>query len=986
MRAEIGMRRLWLGPSLAAAAALALGAVWWGLKARTNRRYQAAIQEGKAASDAGTMAKARQALQRAAALRPELGEAQYLLGAVEKAMGRPDAARAAWLTVPPGSGFALHAAMMLARAALVADRQADAEPYLKAALRAVWPTGKEAREVLLNLYKVQNRLEEARRLVRDGWETYPDRIGTLQQLWKLDTASPVLLEELRYVVENAAKSAPDDDRVWLAQANLSGRMSRYQEAARLLDRCLERRADDPAVWRARLDLALATQDVAGSRRALEQLPEDALPPEDLLAVRAWFAARAGDLRAERRALEQLVAVAPGRLAALDRLAGLAKQAGDEAEAARLRRHKAELDQILERYRERLFKPDPAASGEELAGHAESLGRLFEARAWWELAVARHPELKVRQREVLARLARAEAARRGAATRSGLLADLGRATGPTQVPPAVASTSPAPAFVDDAEAVGLRFRYDAGVSTARQIPETMGTGLGLLDYDGDGWLDVYATQGGAFPPDPRRPGNGDRLFHNRGDGTFEDATASAGIAAFPGGYGHGVAVGDIDNDGDPDLFIARYRSYALYRNRGDGTFEDATRSAGLGGDRDWPTSAAFADLDGDGDLDLYVCHYLVWNEAAPFICHDPKFGANRLCNPGLFASRPDHLYRNDGGRFVEVTREAGIVDAHGRGMGVLAVDVDEDGRVDLFVANDQSANYLWRNLGGLRFEEVGHFAAVAASGSGGYQAGMGVGCGDVDGDGRPDLVVTNFYDEGTTLYQNLGQGIFNDRSEAFGLLSATRNRLGFGIAFFDANNDGRVDLAQANGHVDDFRPESPYAMPLQLFLGATDSRLTDVGGRAGPPFQAERLGRALAVGDLDNDGRLDVLMACLDAPLLYAHNRTGGGHSLTLRLEGTASNRDAIGARVTVTAGGQPHVAWRLGGGSYQSAGDPRVHFGLGEAQRVESVEVRWPSGRVDRLGPLAAEAGYRVREGALRAEPLRGFTASRAKRVAPLRP
>ena len=515
---------------------------------------------------------------------------------------------------------------------------------------------------------------------------------------------------------------------------------------------------------------------------------------------------------------------------------------------------------------------------------------------------------------------------------------------------------------------------------------MGTGLGLLDYDGDGWLDVYATQGCPFPPRSPRPSSGDRLFHNRGDGTFDDATKSAGITAFTGGYGHGVAVGDIDNDGDPDLFIARYRSYALYRNRGDGTFEDITESAGLGGDRDWPTSAAFADFDGDGDLDLYVAHYLVWHEESPMICPDPKFGVNRLCNPGLFPSQPDHLFRNDGGRFVDVTREAGIVDTHGRGMGVVAVDVDDDGRVDIYVANDQSANFLWRNLGGFRFEEVGHVAGVAASGSGGYQAGMGVGCGDVDGDGRPDLVVTNFYDEGTTLYQNLGQGIFNDRSEAFGLLSATRARLGFGIAFLDANGDGRLDLAQANGHVDDFRPESPYAMPLQLFLGGTDGRLTDVGGRAGPPFRAERLGRALAVGDLDNDGRPDLLMACLDAPLMYAHNRTDGGHRLTLGLEGTKSNRDAVGARVTVTAGGRPRVAWRIGGGSYESAGDPRLNFGLGDAHRVESVEIRWPSGRVDRLGPLPADAGYLVREGVSRAEPLRGFRARRMTAEAPSHP
>ena len=367
------MRRFWLGPAIAGATALVLGAGWWVLKARTQRQYEAALREGKTAAAAGAMGKAQQALTGAAALRPEPGEAQYLLGAVEKAMGRPAAARRAWLSVPPGSPFALHAAMMLARGALVDDRHAEGEPYLRAALGAPMPTGKEAREVLLNLYKVQNRLEEARRLVRDGWGTYPDRIGTLQQLWRLDSSSPVLLEELRYIVDNAAKAAPDDDRVWLARANLSARSSRYQEAAQLLEKCLERRPDDPVVWRARLDLALAMQDVAGTRQALERLAADALPPEDLLAVRVWFAARAGDLRAERRALEQFVAIAPGRLAALDRLAGLAKQAGDEAEAARLRSRKADLDRIVERYRERLFKPEPAAAAEE-AGRARRVPR------------------------------------------------------------------------------------------------------------------------------------------------------------------------------------------------------------------------------------------------------------------------------------------------------------------------------------------------------------------------------------------------------------------------------------------------------------------------------------------------------------------------------------------------------------------------------------------------------------------------------------
>jgi tetratricopeptide (TPR) repeat protein len=968
-------RGVWRVLGLVGATVLAGGAAWWGMQVRAQRQYEAAIVEAKAAAEKRSLAKARVVLTRAAALRPKPGEAQYLLGAVEQAMGRPDAARAAWLAVPAESAFAPHAAMMLARGAVAADRQAEAEPYLKLALRAPLPNGKAAREVLLNLYKMQNRLDEARRLVREGWETYPDRVGTLQEFWRLDMASPILLEELRHVVEGAAKNAPDDDRVWLAQANLAMRTSRLEEAGRFLDKCLVRRPGDPAVWRARLDLATAEQDVAAARQAFDHLPDGFVPPEELLSLRAWFAARAGDVKAERRALAKLVAIAPGRLAALDRLAALAKQAGEAAEAARLHARKAELDQVVDRYPSRMFKPKPADAAEELAGHAERLGRQFEARGWWELAVRGKPELRSKQRAALERIARAEAARDGAATRASILAELGPAPDPARARTAVAkaATGPVPVFTDDAEAVGLRFRYNPGASKERQVPETMGTGIGLFDYDGDGSLDVYLTQGGPFPPDAKRARNGDRLFHNRGDGTFEDVTEKAGIAAFSGGYGHGVAVGDFDNDGDPDLFIARYRSYALYRNRGDGTFEDITEQAGLGGDRDWPTSSAFADLDGDGDLDLYVCHYLEWNDASPFICHDPKFGANRLCNPGLFRSRPDRLYRNDGGRFVDITKEAGIVDTHGRGMGVLAADLDDDGRIDLYVANDQSANFLWRNLGGLRFEEVGHLAGVAASGSGGYQAGMGVGCGDVDGDGLPDLVVTNFYDEGTTLYQNLGQGIFTDRSSAFGLTAATRAKLGFGIAFLDANGDGRLDLVQANGHVDDFRPESPYAMPPQLFLGSADGRLVDQGSRAGAPFHAERLGRALAVGDVDNDGRPDVIMVCIDTPLLYAHNGTAGGHRLTLRVEGVASNRDAVGARVTVTAGGRSQVGWRIGGGSYQAASDPRLQFGLGGADRVESVEVRWPTGRVDHFGPFGADAGYVLREGASQAEPLRGF-------------
>jgi hypothetical protein len=504
------------------------------------------------------------------------------------------------------------------------------------------------------------------------------------------------------------------------------------------------------------------------------------------------------------------------------------------------------------------------------------------------------------------------------------------------------------------------------------PITFSGGVGLLDFDRDGRLDVFLVQSGRFPPGPGSSGEGDRLFRNRGDGTFEDATTRAGLGG-DHGYGHGVAVGDVDNDGFPDLFVTRWRSYALYRNRGDGTFEDATATWGLAGGRDWPTSAAFADLDGDGDLDLYVCHYIAWDEHEDHACVDPADPGRYNCNPRNFPALPDHLFRNDGGRFVDVTGEAGIVDRDGRGLGVVAADLDGDGRVDLFVANDMSANYFFANRGGLRFEERALEAGVAANSDGGYQAGMGVACGDLDGDGRPDLAVTNFYGESTSYFQNLGDGLFADRTAASGLKAPSRPLLGFGVAFLDADNDGLLDLLTANGHIHDGRPVYPWKMPLQLLQGGPPGRLTDVSAGAGPAFAVPHIARGLAVGDLDGDGRVDVLVQSQDEPLVYLCNNSKAGRSIAFELEGTASNRDAVGAVVTVeTPDGRRRVSRRIGGGSYQSASSPILHFGLGDAPRVDRVEVRWPSGRIDRHENLAADAAYRLREGSPQPQRLPG--------------
>jgi tetratricopeptide (TPR) repeat protein len=869
--------------------------------------------------------------------------------------------------------------MMRARQALQAHRLSVAEPLLPAALLAPGVLGKEARETLVHLYKLEGRYAEARRVVREGWPRY-DRVGTIQELLRLDTSNPIPIEKAQPILEKAARAAPDDDRIWLGWAALATRQGQFEEARRWLDRCLDRRPADPAVWRVRLDWARAAENESEVRRALAHVSPDQVTPTEVLSLRAWFARRAGDTDGERRALEEIIGSDPCALSAMESLAELLFRTGQPERAKQVRARRGALERTLDWYMVNIFPANRLEHAVELARAAEVVGRLFEAGCWWELAAEQpsHAALARTELDRLDREAMSASRLTDHLTPSGLLAELNAKAATKCDIPVVESTGATARFVDDALRAGLQFTFDNGLETFHQMPETMSGGIGLLDYDGDGWLDVFAVQGGAFPPRPDTPNTGDRLFRNKRDGTFEDVTGRSGIAALPRGYGHGVTVGDFDGDGHPDLFLTRWRSYALYRNKGDGTFEDVTSRSGLGGERDWPTSAAFADLDGDGDLDLYVCHYVDWDSEHPRTCWDDTRKIHIFCGPPDFPSMPDHLFRNDGGRFVDVSTEAGIIDHHGEGLGVLATDLDGDRRVDLFVANDQSAKFLFLNRGSFHFEEAAQLSSVASNNAGLYTASMGVACGDANGDGLPDLAVTNFYSEYTAFYLNLGDGVFSDHSEAFGLVVPSRYRLGFGISFLDFNNDGWLDLVTANGHVDDNRLNVAQKMRAQLFAGTTGGlRMIDVTDTAGPPFQIPLLGRGLAVGDLDNDGRVDFLILSQNLPLAYFHNQTRAGRWLALRLEGRESNRDAIGARVTVQSGGRQQVAWRIGGGSYQSASDPRLYFGLGTADRVDSVEVAWPSGKVDRYLDLHVDTGFLLREGDSRQHPLAGFPPER---------
>jgi tetratricopeptide (TPR) repeat protein len=472
--------------------------------------------------------RARRRLEGLAARRHDVDEVSYLRGVCELALGRIEAAAACWRRVPPASPFAERAALYREQVALAGGRFAEAEEALTAALRTPGPLAQEVRRRLTRLLRFQGRDEDVASLLEVGWTVEGDPVAVLRERAALDL-EPLPVEAVRGVLEQAARQAPEDDRVWLGRATLATRFGQADEAASWLSRCQARRPTDPVLWGARLSWAVAAGQPSAVREALTHLPAGSLALGRVLALRAWVAARRNDPRAERDALQALTAHDPGDISALERLAGLAAEAGEIGRVESLRRLKAEKDRARRLYRSLVSGPDPGSQLAELGRLAQSLGRVFEARGWWALQARREPG----DREAAAALARLSRAELNRPADDWALADLrselARAAPETTRRPGPGAT---PRFVDDAEAAGLRFVYQNGQTPLRQIPETMGGGVALLDYDGDGWLDVYCVQGGPFPPEPGCAAGGDRLFRNRGDGTFEDATARAGIAALP----------------------------------------------------------------------------------------------------------------------------------------------------------------------------------------------------------------------------------------------------------------------------------------------------------------------------------------------------------------------------------------------------------------------------------------------------------------------
>ena len=498
-----------------------------------------------------------------------------------------------------------------------------------------------------------------------------------------------------------------------------------------------------------------------------------------------------------------------------------------------------------------------------------------------------------------------------------------------------------------------------------MPETAGPGCAFLDYDNDGWLDIYLVNSGPCdffqPSKPLR----NALYRNNRDGTFTDVTEKAGV---PGNaYGQGVAVGDYDGDGLPDIYLTQYPRNILYHNNGDGTFTDVTSKAGVAAPG-WATSAVWFDYDNDGRLDLFVCGFIGYSKEKNVYCGSKQMRS--YCMPNAYKPMPSWLFHNNGdGTFTDVSKESAIAKELGKALGVVAADLNNDGWLDLFVANDKVPNFLLANRGKGRFEEAGLLAGVAVNAMGLPRSGMGVDAADINQDGWLDLFVANVDHEMFSLYRNHKDMSFDDLAIPTGIGAATMLLSGWGVRFFDYDNDGDLDLLIANGHPDTMVakriPNVRYAEPMLLFRHSGE-KWENVSAQSGPIFSKDLAARGMAIGDFDNDGAVDVLVAVNDAAPVLLRNHIGrGNHWLGVRLIGKKANIDAIGAKITYQAGDLRGSAYKAGGGSYLSAHDPRLVLGLGSRAKIDWLEVTWPqpSGKVERISGLPVDRYITVVEG-----------------------
>jgi len=518
-----------------------------------------------------------------------------------------------------------------------------------------------------------------------------------------------------------------------------------------------------------------------------------------------------------------------------------------------------------------------------------------------------------------------------------------------------------------EKSGIRWTHTAGKSLERFLPETTGPGCAFLDYDNDGWMDIYLVNSGKCDFYDPNPPLRNALYRNNRDGTFTDVTEKARVAG--GGYGQGVAVGDYDGDGFPDIYVTQYGRSILYHNNGDGTFTDVTEKAGVAAPG-WSSSAVWFDYDNDGKLDLFVCQFVEFSKALNKSCGPGEEGKHGYCIPRLYKPMPSWLFHNNGdGTFTDVSKTSGIAKSLGKAWGVVATDLNNDGLLDLFVSNDTAPNFVFMNRGKGRFEEKATDAGVAYSADGRARSGMGLDSADFNQDGWMDLFVANIDLERFSIYQNNHDETFDDQAGPTGIGMATRLMSGWGLKFFDYDNDGNLDLFLANGNPDDLieslHTQVKYQEPLMLFHN-TGKSFQNVSLQSGPVFTTPLSARGMAVGDFNNDGAVDVLVSVNDGAPVLLRNAVGSqNHWLGIHLVGTKSNSDAIGARITYQSGDLKQQRMKVGGGSFLSSHDPRVVLGVGKKTKLDWLEIEWPqpSGKVERITELPIDRYITVVEG-----------------------
>jgi thioredoxin-like negative regulator of GroEL len=797
------------------------------------------------------------------------------------------------------------------------------------------------------------------------------------------------------LIEQLRKLSPDEPGPHLAAARIAMQKNQIVKAADLL-RPLVARA--PEQWEARINLGKVLVELGSAQEFLDwhsRLPESLDTNPDVLVVRGQFAERQGELDVAVRCYWEALREDADLWQANYQLSWLLTARGDKRSSMFLERSK-KLKALNETLKEVLLTgitPGLALAAGQLT---ESLGRLWEARAWY-IAAAKlqaDSDLALDGRSRLEQVIDEATPRVVPTANPALSVDFSSFPRPewrSARPVASDSSSHAARrgsiqFADDAESSGIRFTFyngDDPTTAGMRLWQSFGGGVAALDFDGDGWPDLYFTQGTDMSAPPGRAQPADRLFRNLGNGTFADVTVQSQLE--DSGYGQGLAVGDYDSDGFADLYVANIGRNCLYRSNGDGTFTDVTRLSGLAGEDRWTASCFMADVNGDGLPDIYDVTYLAGRRPFEHLCEDPELHEYRICPPQLFDAEHDRLYVNLGnGAFEEVSGSSGILVPDGKGLGVVAADFEIAGRLDIFVANDMTRNFYFVNETSTsatapHFREEAVLRGCAYNSFGQGQACMGIAAADADGDGLLDLYVSNFYNEYNILYLQRAGGLFIDGTSQAGLKVPSVGMLGFGTQFLDANLDGWPDLVVANGHVDDYSNKGiPFRMRPQFYVNEGRGRFAEVPqSELGDYFMTLQLGRGLARLDWNRDGREDFAVSHLETPASLVTNQSSGvGRWVAIQLRGVSSNRDAVGAVVWLTAGGRTQMQQITAGDGYYASNQRQLIFGLGDCDTIDALLVRWPSGKEQQFDPIPPGGEHLLIED--RASPIRLPPANRS--------